>query len=163
MTKKILLDAVPTVIGSRYPAPYDAPCSGRARQRLGDVAQLTQFGVNQTRLPPGCWSSQRHWHMAEDEFVFVLAGEVVLVTDAGEETMQAGECAAFKAGVADGHHLQNRSNHDALILEIGTRRPTDDAVFYPDIDLRIQKGSEAYSHKNGELYVGNKSRNPETR
>ncbi len=150
------------VVGSRYPAPFDEPCAGRLRRCLGDVAKLTHFGVNHTRLPAGCWSSQRHWHTAEDEFVLVLEGEVVLVTDSGEETLRAGDCAAFKAGISDGHHLQNRSNTDAVVLEVGTRRPDDDEVFYPDVDLQIRKGRGAYSHKNGELYVDAKPRNPES-
>src|SRR6202051_1666669 len=109
MPKRIDLNAVPVVAGSSYPVPFDALCAARARQRLGDAAGLTDFGVNLMRLPPGAWSSQRHWHSAEDEFVFIVEGEVMLVSDAGEETLTAGDCAGFKAGVPDGHHLQNRS------------------------------------------------------
>lgn len=86
MTKKIDLNSTPLTVGSRYPAPFDARCRDRYRQRIGDAAGLTQFGVNLTRLPSGCWSSQRHWHTDEDEFLYILEGEVVLVTDAGEET-----------------------------------------------------------------------------
>jgi uncharacterized cupin superfamily protein len=107
-----------------------------------------------TTLPPGCWSSQRHWHTAEDEFVFVLEGEVVLVTNAGEEILRAGSCAGFKAGAADGHQLQNRSDRDAVVLEIGTRRPEDDEVFYPDIDLRLKQGRSGFMRGNGEPYTG---------
>jgi uncharacterized cupin superfamily protein len=121
----------------------------RFRRRVGEAANLTQFGVNLTRLPPGCWSSQRHWHTAEDEFVFVIEGEVVLVTDAGEESLRAGDCAGFKAGVADGHHLQNRSDRDAVVLEIGTRRTSEDEVFYSDIDLRALKGRAGFALKDG--------------
>jgi uncharacterized cupin superfamily protein len=121
------------------------------RNALGDAAGLTQFGVNLQRLTPGTWSSQRHWHTAEDEFVWVLEGEVVLVTDAGEELLTAGNCAGFKAGVADGHNIQNRSNGDALILEIGSRRPDEDSVAYPDIDLRWN-GATGYTHKDGTPY-----------
>src|SRR6185369_13860495 len=113
---KIDIDALPVRTGSGYPAPFDAPCIGRTRRALGDAAGLTQFGVNLQRLAPGAWSSQRHWHTAEDEFVWVLEGEVVLVTDSGEEVLIAGDCAGFKAGAADGHHIQNRSNRDALLL-----------------------------------------------
>jgi uncharacterized cupin superfamily protein len=162
MLKRIAVDAAATVRGSRYPAPYDQPCRERFRRCLGDAAGLTQFGVNLTRLPPGCWSSQRHWHTVEDEFVFVVEGEVVLVTETGEETLRAGDCAGFKAGAADGHHLQNRSNRDALVLEVGTRHPAEDEVHYPDIDLHVLKGREGYVHKNGQPYTGSKPRNPTT-
>ena len=158
MTRKIALEEAPALSGTRYPPPYDAPCLSRFRRRLGDAAGLTQFGVNLARLPPGCWSSQRHWHAAEDEFVFIVEGEVVLVTDAGEETLRAGDCAGFKSGVQDGHHLQNRSNRDALVLEIGTRNPAQEAVVYPDIDLHLPKGSTGFVHKNGEPYEGAKPR-----
>jgi len=162
MLKKISLGEVKTVSGSRYPAPYDEPCAGRFRRCLGDAAGLTQFGVNLTRLPPGGWSSQRHWHTAEDEFVYIVQGEVVLVTDAGEETLRAGDCAGFKAGAEDGHHLQNRSTQDALVLEVGSRRPDQDEAFYPDIDLQALKGRAGYVHKDGQPYLGSKPRNPST-
>ena len=162
MPKKITLHEAPTVKGSRYPAPYDQPCAERFRRCLGDAAGLTQFGVNLNRLPPGTWSSQRHWHTAEDEFIFVVQGEVVLVTDAGEEILRAGDCAGFKAGVQEGHHLQNRSSAEALVLEVGTRRPETDEVFYPDIDLRALKGRAGYAHRDGQPYSEAKPRNPAT-
>lgn len=162
MPKKLDVNAAPTVTGSRYPQPYDEPCTGRSRLCLGDLAGLTQFGVNVTRLPPGCWSSQRHWHTGEDEFVFIVEGEVVLVTDAGEETLKAGDCAGFRAGVSDGHHLQNRSGRDAIVLEVGARRPDEDEVTYPDIDLQLLKGRAGYAHRDGALYAGAKPRNPVT-
>ncbi len=152
MSRKIAIASAPVTVGSRYPAPYDEPCRGRTRQRVGDAAGLTQFGVNLTRLPPGCWSSQRHWHAEEDELVFVVEGEVVLVTDAGEETLRAGECAGFKAGVADGHQLQNRSQREALILEIGTRKPREEEVIYPGIDLKIPRGATGFTHADGRPY-----------
>ena len=104
--KKIDIDKAPTRIGSMYPEPYDVPCRERMRRRLGAAANLTNFGVNMCRLPPGTWSSQRHWHSHEDEFICVLEGEVVLVTDGGEEVLKPGDCAGFKAGDSDGHHLQ---------------------------------------------------------
>lgn len=150
--KKIDIAAGKTVVGTGYPAPYDEPCRQRKRVRLGDAAGLTQFGVNLLRLPPGAWSSQRHWHTAEDEFVYVLEGEVVLVTDAGEEVLRAGDCAGFKAGEADGHHLQNRTSAEVVLLEIGSRCPKDDAADYPDIDLEIRAGSRAFLHKDGTPY-----------
>jgi uncharacterized cupin superfamily protein len=151
MPGKIDLTTVPERRGCGYPAPYDEPCRARIRQRLGDAAHLSDFGVNLLRLAPGAWSSQRHWHSAEDEFLYVLAGEVVLVTNAGEEVLRAGDCAGFKAGVADGHHLQNRSGQEALVLEVGSRKPGE-AVDYPDIDLQIPQGSEDYHHRDGRPY-----------
>jgi uncharacterized cupin superfamily protein len=149
--KKIDVAAAPCRKGCDYPPPFDGPCRERVRHALGDTAGLTQFGVNLQRLPPGTWSSQRHWHTAEDEFVWVLEGEVVLVTESGEELLIAGDCAGFKAGTADGHHIQNRSNSDALILEIGSRRPDEDTVEYPDIDLQWSAGPD-YTHKDGTPY-----------
>jgi uncharacterized cupin superfamily protein len=162
MSKKIDIETVATVVGSRYPAPFDADCAGRFRRRVGDAAGLTQFGVNLTRLPAGCWSSQRHWHTVEDEFVYVLSGEVVLVTDAGEEILRAGDCCGFKAGVADGHHLQNRSDNDAVVLEVGTRRPDEDEAYYSDIDLHAARGRSGYLHRDGTPYPNAKPRNPTT-
>jgi len=160
VSQKIAIGAAPESRGTRYPPPYDEPCRARVRQRLGDAAGLTQFGVNLLRLPPGTWSSQRHWHAAEDEFVFVVAGEVVLVTDAGEETLRAGECAGFKAGVPDGHQVQNRSNRDALVLEVGSRRPQEEEVIYPGIDLKLPRGAHAFTHADGRPYAGSESRSP---
>jgi uncharacterized cupin superfamily protein len=150
--KKIDVSAAQVVLGSGYPAPYDEPCRQRHRVRLGDAAGLSQFGVNLLRLPPGVWSSQRHWHSAEDEFVYVLEGEVVLVGDAGEEVLRAGDCAGFKAGDTDGHHLLNRTGAEAVLLEIGARDPQHDAVDYPDIDLMIRAGARAFLHKDGTPY-----------
>ncbi len=121
MAGKIDIEQAPNRFGAGYPDPFAAICAQRRRWKLGDAAGLTQFGVNLLRLPAGQWSSQRHWHTAEDEFVFVLEGEVVLVTDAGEQVMGPGDCAGFKAGAADGHHLQNRSDREAVLLEIGGR------------------------------------------
>jgi uncharacterized cupin superfamily protein len=149
MGKRIDVEKVPVHTGSKYPAPYDVPCAARARQRLGDAAGLSDFGVNLLRLPPGVWSSQRHWHTAEDEFVFVLEGEVVLVTDSGDEILRPGDCAGFKAGVLDGHHLQNRSDRDAVVLEIGSRKVAEDEGDYPDIDLRFLKGRAGFARKDG--------------
>ena len=98
MKKRIDVAAVEAVTGTGYPAPFDQPCRMRSRQKLGNAAGLTQFGANLLRLPPGVWSSQRHWHTGEDEFVYVLSGEVVLVSDGGEEVLRAGDVAGFKAG-----------------------------------------------------------------
>jgi uncharacterized cupin superfamily protein len=109
MSKRIDPKVLQLAVGSGYPAPFHEPCAERTRQRLANAAGLTDFGVNSLHLPPGTWSSQRHWHTEEDEFVFVVEGEVVLVSDSGEEVLGKGDCAGFKAGVRDGHHLQNRS------------------------------------------------------
>jgi len=151
MRKRIDLKEVPVAVGSGYPAPFDRPCAARSRQRLGLVAGLTDFGVNLLRLPPGAWSSQRHWHALEDEFLFVIEGEVVLVTDAGEEILRTRDCAGFKAGIQDGHHLQNRSTADAVILEIGARKPEDTGE-YSDIDMRFSRAEEGYVRKDGTPY-----------
>lgn len=150
--KKIDVEQAPTRFGTGYPPPFDQPCRERRRWKLGDAAGLTQFGVNLLRLPPDQWSSQRHWHTAEDEFVYVLEGEVVLITDEGEEVLRAGDCAGFPAGAPDGHHLVNRSAAEALLLEIGSRRFGEDGADYPDIDLTLRPGETAYRHKDGALY-----------
>jgi uncharacterized cupin superfamily protein len=149
---KIDMDAAPTGHGSDYPSPYDVLCKARRRWKLGDAAGLTQFGVNLQRLPAGQWSSQRHWHAAEDEFVYILEGEVVLVDDKGEHILRAGDCAGFKAGDANAHHLQNRSDREAVILEMGSRRPVEDAIDYADIDLIIPEGTTEYHHRDGAPY-----------
>jgi len=146
---KIDVEAAPTRFGTGYPPPHDEPCKGRRRWRLGDAVGLSQFGVNLLRLPPGQWSSQRHWHTAEDEFVYVVSGEVVLVDDQGEHLLRAGDCAGFPAGAADGHHLQNRSEIEAVLLEVGSRRPGTDGANYPDIDMMRAPGATSYSHKDG--------------
>ena len=148
---KIDIDKAPTRFGSAYPPPFDAPCANRRRWKLGDAAGLTQFGVNLMRLAPGVWSSQRHWHTAEDEFVWVVSGEVVLVTDDGEEVLRAGDSAGFKAGVANGHQIQNRSGAEAVLLEIGTRAPDTDHSDYPDLDMVVGP-DEVYRHRDGTPY-----------
>lgn len=151
---KIDIDKAPTRFGTGYPPPFDAPCMGRQRWKLGDAAGLTQFGVNLLRLPPGQWTSQRHWHTAEDEFTWVVEGEVVLVEDEGETVLRAGDCAGFKAGVANGHHLQNRSLAVAVLLEMGSRRPDQDSCAYPDIDMVGRAGEDGYRHRDGTPYPG---------
>ena len=158
MSAKVDIELAPVSTGSRYPAPFDEPCRERFRRRLGDAAGLTQFGVNLTRLSPGAWSSQRHWHTAEDEFIYLLQGELVLVTNDGEELLRAGDCAGFKANANNGHHLQNRGGSEAIYLEIGTRTRDagDDLVAYPDIDLRVLDGR--YVHRDGSAYANAKPR-----
>jgi uncharacterized cupin superfamily protein len=121
------------------------------RKRLGDAGGLTQFGVNLLHLSPGAWSSQRHWHSAEDEFVYLISGEVTLVTDEGEEVLRAGDCAAFPKGEPNGHHLINKSQAVAVCLEVGTRSQ-DDFCRYPDIDMQIDSKVGHYTHRDGTPY-----------
>ena len=162
MAKRIDVDAVATVTGTLYPPPFDAPCRTRERKRLGDAAGLSQFGVNLLRLPPGAWSSQRHWHTGEDEFVYVVSGEVVLVTDGGDEILRAGDAAGFSAGDSNGHCLQNRSYTDATVLEIGTR-VAGNSAYYSDIDMVAPAGRQPaqYTHRDGTPYLNLKRRGPE--
>jgi len=141
--------ALPPHRGASYPPPHDEPCRTRARTMLGDLFGITDFGVNLLTLQPGGWSSQRHWHSSEDEFVYVLEGTPTLVTESGETRLIPGMCAGFPAGAADGHHLVNRSDRPVLLLEVGSRKPGD-VVDYPDIDLRWDSAAERYSRKNGE-------------
>ena len=148
---KLDLTSIPKRKGSSYPAPFDKEPANRIRQRLGDVGGLTQFGVNLLHLPPGAWSSQRHWHSAEDEFVYVISGEVALVTDKADEVLRAGDCAAFPRNAPDGHHLVNKSAATAVCLEIGTRT-TDDFTVYPDIDLLFDPKAGRYTHRDGTSY-----------
>ena len=154
---KIDIESAPTRFGTGYPPPYDEPCKDRKRWKLGDAAGLTQFGVNLMRLPQGSWTSQRHWHTAEDEFVWVVEGEVVLVTDEGEQVLRPGDCAGFPAGAPNGHHIQNRSDKEAVLLEVGSRHPDTDGCDYPDIDLVLDKGSVEYRHRDGRPYADTKT------
>ena len=145
---------VPERRGSSYPEPYRAQVEARRKRPLGDAAGLTQFGVNLVELPPGCWSSQRHWHTHEDEFVYVLDGELTLVTEAGEQILGPGMAAGFPAGKPDGHHLINRTARPATYLEVGSRRDDVDECDYPDIDMavRLVDGRQMYVKKSGEPY-----------
>jgi uncharacterized cupin superfamily protein len=136
---KIDIDRVPIYEGSRYPTPFDEPCRDRKVQPLGDAGGLTQFGVHLVRLAPNAWASQRHWHEREDEFVYVLEGELVLVEDAGETLLRAGDTAAWPAGIHDGHHLQNRSEREASFLIVGSRDDADHGE-YADIDMTFGAG-----------------------
>jgi uncharacterized cupin superfamily protein len=136
-----------------YPEPFRQAVAGRVRKRLGNAAGLDQFGVNLTTLKPGAASAQRHWHSAEDEFVYVVAGELVLCEDAGETVLRPGDAAGFKAGVPNGHCLINRTDADAVFLEVGTRSVRE-KVDYPDIDMRLERDETGgrYLHKSGEPY-----------
>jgi len=153
MSGKIDPDTVPPVWGTRYPPPFDAPCRARVRRRLADAAGLTQFGVNLTRLPPGSWSSHRHWHTGNDEFICVLEGEVTLVTDDGSQVLRAGDYAGFPAGLANGHQFRNDSDADVVLLEIGSRR-ADDMAYYSDIDMIAPplEQPSTYTYRDGTPY-----------
>ncbi len=144
---------VPARTSSIYPAPFLDGVEGREKRALGNALGLTKYGVNLTCLKPGLMSAQRHWHSNEDEFVFVLEGELVLVTEAGEQVLTAGMAAGSPAGAADGHHLLNRTDKDAVYLEVGDR-VTRDEVEYPDIDLRLSRrdGKDVFTHKDGTPY-----------
>jgi uncharacterized cupin superfamily protein len=150
---KIDISEVPVYSGSIYPAEFQESVAGRERQRIGDAGGLTQFGVNVTRLPPGVASSLRHWHEVEDEMIFMLLGEVVLVEDGGETPLRAGDAAAWKANSGNGHQLINRAERDALFLEIGTRSEKERTV-YVDVDLVQERDANGRRmlHKSGEPY-----------
>lgn len=152
---KIDTDLASKGSGTSYPKPYDEPCLKRAWVRLGDAVGLTQFGVNLVRLPPGAWSSQRHWHAHEDEFVYVLRGVAVLVDDSGETLLGPGDCAGFPAGDRNGHCLQNRSAEDVEFIVVGSRNDEDYGE-YPDIDMKFVPGrygkGGGYLHKDGTPY-----------
>jgi uncharacterized cupin superfamily protein len=150
---KIDIDKLPIDPPSDYPPPYNKAVAGRTRKRLARAAGLTQFGVNICTLKPGAASSQRHWHANEDEFAFVLDGEVVLHEDGGETLLRAGDAAAWKAGIPNGHRLINRSNREAVVLEIGSRAPTERA-YYSDIDMMVEDDptGSRYLKKDGTPY-----------
>jgi uncharacterized cupin superfamily protein len=136
---KLDLASLPTASGTRYPPPHDAPCKDRRWQALGAAAGLTQFGVNLVTLAPGVWSSQRHWHAVEDEFVMVLKGRPTLVEDEGPILLDPGDCAAWKGGAENGHCLKNETNEDVVLLVVGGRSD-DDYGAYPDIDMQFLPG-----------------------
>jgi uncharacterized cupin superfamily protein len=139
--------------GSSYPKRFQEQVEARSKRALGDALGLTHFGVNLVELQPGAWSSQRHWHSAEDEFVYVVSGEVTLVTDAARQVLAAGMVAGFPAGRADGHHLVNESAAPAVYLEVGDRGD-DDEVRYPDIDMVLTSRAEGrgFQHQDGRPY-----------
>ena len=144
---------VPEQSTTGYPEPFKSRVAGRHRRRLGDAAGLKNFGVNLTRLDPGTESSMRHWHTKQDEFIYVLEGEVTLVTDAGRQKLAAGMAAGFPAGMADGHQLVNETSRPARYLEIGDRTPGD-AATYSDVDLaaRLLDGKWVFTRKDGSPY-----------
>jgi uncharacterized cupin superfamily protein len=148
---RIDVAAAPARKGSGYPPPFDAPCTARTRRRLGDAGGLRDFGVNLMTLPPGGWSSQRHWHSHEDEFVYLLEGELVLVEDGGEAVLRAGDCAAFPKGTGNGHHMINRSSETAVYLEMGSRNPLD-LTTCSDVDMMTSNADGRFTRKDGVPY-----------
>ena len=148
---KIDISAVPERKGTGYPKQFNQMSVDRIRQRLGDAGGLKDFGVNLMRLPPGNWSAQRHWHSHEDEFVFVLEGELVLIEDGGETLLKAGDCAAFPKNSGNGHHMINRSNRMAVYLEAGSRAP-EDLTMCADIDMMSANADGRFVHKDGTSY-----------
>jgi uncharacterized cupin superfamily protein len=141
-------------IGTTYPAPFRKEVAARSKRVLGDLFGLTNYGVNLVELAPGAWSAQRHWHTREDEFVYVLSGELTLVSDEGRHVLIPGMVAGFPAGESNGHHLINTGDSDASYLEIGDRISADE-VFYPDIDLQLVadgKGERVFTHRDGKPY-----------
>lgn len=146
--------APPRTKPSNYPEPFFSRMSGRIKRPLGDVFGLSNFGVNLTLLAPGGESALRHAHTKQDEFIYVLEGRPVLVTDAGETQMTPGMCAGFKAGSGDGHHLINRTESDVVYLEIGDRSAGDSAI-YPEDDIQAALGPDGrwiFTHKDGTPY-----------
>jgi len=148
---KIDVSAVPVSKGTGYPEPFKEACAERTRRRLGDAGGLRDFGVNVMTLPPGRWSSQRHWHSHEDEFVYVLEGELTLVEDAGETVLRSGDCACFPKGSGNGHHLKNKGSALAVYLEVGSRQ-ADDLTTCSDIDLMSYNSDGRWLHKDGTPY-----------
>jgi uncharacterized cupin superfamily protein len=150
---KIDVGSLPVRSGTTYPEPFARIVDGREWQSLSELAGLTQFGVNLVRLKPGAASSQRHWHEQEDEFVYMVEGELVLIEDEGETVVKSGDAAGFKAAVPNGHHLVNRTDRDAVFLVVGTRA-TRECCHYPDIDLVHKQDGDRYrlTHKSGAPY-----------
>ena len=151
----INLEDVPEISGTTYPAPYDTPCIARRKKAIGDVGGLTQFGAHIITLPPSSWSSQRHWHSAEDEFIMVLEGCPTFIDDNGETELVPGNITTHPAGDGNGHHMQNRTEKDVKFLIIGTRNPEADSGHYPDIDLAIPANGTSdrvFTRKDGSPY-----------
>ena len=155
---KIDVAKIPVDTANNYPDPFWKPVAGRERKRLGNAVGLSQFGVNLTTLKPGTWSSQRHWHRNEDEFIYILEGEVVLCENHSETVLKAGDAAGFKANSGNGHCLINRTQQDAVYIEVGARI-VNETVVYSDIDMRLERDKTGmrYLRKNGEPYPPRKA------
>ena len=148
---KIDIAAVPQRKGTGYPPQFNGASAERVRQRLGNAAGLSDFGVNLMHLPPGNWSSQRHWHSHEDEFVYVLEGELTLIEDGGETVLRAGDCAAFAKNSGNGHHMINKSGTMAVYLEVGSRQPGD-VTTCSDVDMMSTNADGRFVRKDGTAY-----------
>lgn len=141
-------------VGTSYPEPFRKNVRARSKRILGDLFGLKNYGVNLVDLEPGSWSSQRHWHTREDEFIYVVSGEVTLITDEGEQVLTTGMVAGFPAGSSNGHHLVNKSDDVASFLEIGDRI-AEDECYYPDIDMQLVsdgRGGRVFTHRDGTPY-----------
>ncbi|WP_026942211.1 cupin domain-containing protein [Hellea balneolensis] len=152
---KINLDDVPETNGTNYPTPYDSPCISRRKKAISDASRLTQFGAHIITLPPGAWSSQRHWYSAEDELVYIIKGSPLFIDEKGETRLNPGDITAHPAGDENGHHMKNDTNEDVQFLIIGTRNPVEDHAHYPDIDLDLPANGPAerhYRRKDGRPY-----------
>jgi uncharacterized cupin superfamily protein len=147
---KLDLDAIEQINRTGYPPPFDAPMAKRLYRRLAPASGLEDFGVSHVVLEPGGISSQRHWHEGEDEFVVMLDGEAVLIEDEGETMMRAGDCAVFLKGVANGHHLVNRSARPCTFIAVGKSAVSD--CHYSDIDLHLDGASGQYVRKDGSAF-----------
>ncbi len=147
---KLDLDSIPRTNATGYPPPYADVVRGRWYRRLAPASGITDFGYSHVTLEPGAWSSQRHWHEGEDEFVVMLAGEAVLVDNDGEHVMRAGDVAAFPKGDGNGHVLQNRSDADCVFIAVG--RPAASDCHYPDIDMHLFAGAAEQRRKNGSQF-----------
>ncbi|WNO52328.1 cupin domain-containing protein [Stakelama saccharophila] len=146
---KLDLDTIPQTNATGYPPEYAGAVAGRWYRRLAPAAGLEDFGVSHVTLKPGAWSSQRHWHAGEDEFVVMLSGEAVLVDDTGETRLRAGDCAAFPKGDGNGHVLQNRSGSECVFVAVG--RPSNTACHYPDVDMQLVPG-EGFRRRDGSAF-----------
>jgi uncharacterized cupin superfamily protein len=150
---RVDISRVPIDATTLYPQQFRKVVNGREKQKLGNAVGLTQFGVNLTRLKPGAASALRHWHAHEDEFIYIIEGELVLIEKESETVLGPGEAAGFKAGVDNGHCLVNRTTRDALYLEIGTRAASE-RVDYPDVDCVLERDGNkvVYKRRSGEPY-----------
>jgi uncharacterized cupin superfamily protein len=151
---RIDLDTIPQTNRTGYPPPFNEAVAGRLQRRLSPATGLAEFGVSHVVLKPGAWSSQRHWHEGEDEFLVMIEGEAVLVDDAGDHLLRTGDCAAFPKGERNGHHLQNRSEGDCAFIVVGAGR--SEGGDYPDIDMRFTAEGN-YVHKDGTPYEAKRS------
>jgi uncharacterized cupin superfamily protein len=152
---KIDISKIPADASTLYPQQFRNVVDGREKRKLGNAVGLTQFGVNLTRIKPGAASALRHWHQHEDEFIYMIEGELVLIENEGETVLRPGDAAGFKAGVDNAHCLINRTSHDALYLEVGTRAARE-RVDYPDVDCVLERNGTTvtYMRRTGEPYPG---------